>query len=109
MSDIFSLDPAPTFVVPVELPVPGKASVAVNFRFRHFDQDAYLAMLEESRQQKESAADFLARFVDGWEGENINAPFSAEALQKLCKKYPKAPARIFSAFEAELVGALEKN
>lgn len=106
---MFTIDPNPTFVLPVDLPVPGKPPVAVKFRFRHMDNEAYWAMLEESRQKKEPAAEFLARFVDGWEGENINAPFSAEALNKLVKNYPKSAKAIFAAFEHELIGALEKN
>lgn len=106
---MFTIDPNPTFVLPVPLPVPGGAPVLVRFRFRHMDNDAYWAMLTESREKKESAADFLARFVDGWEGENINAPFSLEALAKLVTNYPKSAKAIFAAFEAELIGALEKN
>ncbi len=106
---MFTIEPNPTFVVPVSLPVPGKPAVVVPFRFRHMDNDAYWAMLAESREKKEAAPEFLARFVDGWEGENINAPFSAEALGKLVRNYPKSAKAIFSAFEAELIGALEKN
>ncbi len=109
MSEIFRIEPAPTFVHPVALPVPGGLPVTVRFRFRHMDGDAFFAMLAESREQKEPADAFLLRFVDGWEGENINAPFSAEALGKLVKNYPKAAKAIFAAFEAELVGVLEKN
>jgi len=109
MSEIFRIDPAPTFIFPVALPVPGGVPVVVRFRFRHMDSEAFFKMLEESREAKEPAAEFLLRFVDGWEGENINASFSAEALGKLVKNYPKAAKAIFGAFEAELVGALEKN
>lgn len=109
MSEIFTIEPNPTFVVPVKLPVPGKPPVPVKFRFRHMDEDAYKAMLKESREAGESGATFLARFVDGWEGENISTPFSIEALEKLVKNYPKAGPEIFRTFEAELVGALGKN
>lgn len=109
MSQLFTIDPNPTFVAPVALPIPGGVPVEVKFRFRHMDSDAFYNMLNESRAKSESAADFLGRFVDGWEGENINAPFSAEALAKLAKNYPKVPKAIFRAFEAELIGALEKN
>lgn len=106
---MFNIDPHPTFVVPVPLPVPGSAPVPVKFRFRHMSNDEYWAMLTESRAKGENAVDFLARFVDGWEGENINAPFSLEALGKLVNNYPKAAGAIFKGFEAELIGALEKN
>jgi hypothetical protein len=107
--DIFEIDPNPTFPAPVSLPRPGKTPVEVIFRFRHMDNDAYWAMLTESRAKKEAAPAFLARFVDGWEGENINAPFSLETLGKLVKNYPKSAKVIFATFEAELIGALEKN
>lgn len=106
---MFNIDPTPTFVTPVALPVPGGAPVLVNFRFRHMDNDAFWAMLADSKAKKEPAVEFLARFVDGWEGESINAPFSLEALGKLVKNYPKAAKVIFATFEAELIGALEKN
>lgn len=106
---MFTLDPNPTFTIPVPLPVPGKEPVKVQFRFRHMSNEAYWQMLTESRAKGESAVDFLARFVDGWEGENINAPFSLEALGKLVGNYPKAAGAVFKAFEAELIGALEKN
>ena len=106
---MFTIDHNPTFTVVVMLPVPGAAPVPVRFRFRHMDGEAYLAMLAESAEKKEASAPFLARFVDGWEGENINAPYSLEALTKLVKNYPKASKAIFSAFEAELFGTLEKN
>lgn len=109
MTSIFTIDPNPTFVIPVPLPVPGGSPVAVNFRFRHMSVDEYRQMLDESRALNEPAPVFLARFVDGWEGEKINAPFSAEALGKLVMNYPKAAKAIFGAFEAELIGALEKN
>lgn len=108
-NDIFFIDPNPTFLLPVPLPVPGGVAVVVKFRFRHMDTDAFYAMLKESGELAEPAAAFLARFVDGWEGEQINAPFSLEALGKLVKNYPKAAKAIFKAFEAELIGALEKN
>lgn len=106
---MFSIDPNPTFTAPVDLPVPGKPPVTVMFRFRHKDNEAYWAMLTESRAKGESAVEFLARFVDGWEGENINAPYSQETLGKLVSNYPKAAGAIFKAYEAELIGALAKN
>jgi len=106
---LFQLEPNPTFVTSVALPVPGAAPVVVPFRFRHMDTDAFYEMLNESRAKGEPAAEFLGRFVDGWEGENINAPFSQEALTRLTKNYPKAAKVIFRTFEAELIGALEKN
>lgn len=109
MSQLFTIEPNPTFVFPVPLPVPGGPPVEVKFRFRHMDTDAFYDMLNESRAKGEPAAEFLSRFVDGWEGEQINAAFSAEALGKLVKNYPKAAKAIFGAFEAELIGALEKN
>jgi len=107
--DIFSLDPSPTFVAPVTLPVPGGAEVVVKFRFRHKDEAEFYDMLAESRAQKENFGKFLARFVDGWEGDNINAPFSLEALAKLCRNYPRAAQAIFRVYEAELIGAVRKN
>jgi len=107
--DIFQIEPNPTFVVPVALPVPGGAPVVVRFRFRHMDSDAFFEMLKASREAGEATDVFLLRFVDGWEGENINAPFSAEALTKLVKNYPRSGKAIFAAFEGELIGALEKN
>lgn len=106
---MFNIEPNPVFVADVPLPVPGSAPVVVKFRFRHMGNDAYWAMLTESRAKGEGAVDFLTRFVDGWEGENINAPFSLEALGRLVNNYPKAAGAIFKAFEAELIGALEKN
>lgn len=109
MSELFTIDPNPTFTLPVPLPVPGKSAVAVTFRFRHMDREAFFAMLTESREKQESTADFLARFVDGWEGESINAPYSKEALDKLTRNYPKAGTAIFNAFEGELIGVLGKN
>lgn len=109
MTNLFQIEPNPTFLFPVPLPVPGGVPVEVMFRFRHMDTDAFYDMLNESRAKGESAAEFLARFIDGWEGEQINAPFSLEALGKLVKNYPKAAKAIFKAFEAELIGALEKN
>ena len=107
--NLFQIEPNPVFVCPVALPVPGGVPVEVNFRFRHMDTDAFYDMLNESRAKGEPAVDFLARFVDGWEGEQINAPFSLEALGKLVKNYPKSAKAIFRAFESELIGALEKN
>lgn len=106
---MFTIDPKPTFCLGVGLPVPGAVPVVVVFRFRHLDSEAFFAMLAESREKAESAADFLARFVDGWEGETINAAFSLEALARLVKNYPKAAKAIFAAYEGELIGALGKN
>lgn len=106
---MFSLEPNPTFTAPVDLPVPGKPPVKVMFRFRHMPNDVYWAMISESKAKNESAVDFLARFVDGWEGENINAPFSLESLGKLVNNYPKAAGVIFKVYDSELIGALGKN
>ena len=107
--DIFNIDPNPTFTAPVSLPVPGGSPVVVDFRFRHMDSDAFYAMLVESREKKESSVDFLARFVDGWEGDKINAAFSMESLARLVKNYPRTAMAIFRVYESELVGAMGKN
>lgn len=54
MNDLFTIDPNPTFTLPVPLPVPGRSPVAVTFRFRHMDREAFFAMLEESREDRKS-------------------------------------------------------
>ena len=107
--DIFELDPNATFVAPVALPRPGLTPVVVDFRFRHKDEEAFYAMLRDSKEKQEDSATFLARFVDGWEGDKINAAFSLDALAKLVRNYPLAAKAIFLAYQTELVGAPAKN
>ena len=100
------LDANPTFEVKgVVIRRPGKEALPIDVTFRFFEVQAYLAMAREMAEKP--LVDLLQKLVAGW--GKVAEPFSEEALDKLCRTYPKAARTLLRAFEKELYEIEEKN
>lgn len=93
----FKLDPNPTFVAKVALPLHGGGSVEVGFTFRHKTADALEAFLRTVGER--TVVDSLLEVVAGWELED---ELSAENIQRLVQNYQGAGRAISAAYVAEL-------
>lgn len=104
---MLTLDPKPTFKATVDIPRPGDSAVPVTFVFKHKTLKDYFSEVAESKEKAESILPFMERFVDSWEGQNINEPYSPKALEKLMTNYPRAGRAIFNKYREELLGDVE--
>lgn len=96
------LEPNPTFVAKVGIPVPGEDKrVQVRFTFAHMSKEQFEGFKPEDG---ETDAATLLRFVKGWHTDDVDEPFSEDALRKLCNAYPGAAYAISSGYAAELHG-----
>lgn len=103
---MFKINPNPTFTAKVPLSIPGEAKPAmVDVEFKHLSKKAIKAFFENL--EGKSDAESLGEIIVGWKG--IDAPFSAETLEKLLDNYPAAGRELFDAFRVELMEARAKN
>lgn len=106
---MFSINPNPTFAAEVAIPVAGGGTEKLNLLFKHKRRDdvrEFFARASEGADG-ESDADVLLEIVEGW--EDVDAPFSREALDQLVQNYPAAPRAIFDTYLAELTGQRRGN
>lgn len=93
----FKLDPAPTFKAKVSIPVPGGASVPVEFEFKHYPKDEYVELF--SAENPLPDVELIEKICVGWE---LDDPFNKESIEKLRQNYQAAPGAIVSAFIREI-------
>ena len=98
---MFKLQPNPTFRAKVAIPVPGEASVKVEFEFRHKPKDDLLGYLQATagREDLDVLLDVVVRW---WE---VDEDFSREALGKLLQNYPGSGPAIIGTYAKELADA----
>lgn len=102
---MFKLDPKPTFIVPVEIHVPGEGKGRINAEFLFLDRDTraeYVAGLKDK-----SNLDALFEIMVGW--SEVDSPFTRDTLKKLLDTYSTSATALFDAFFNELSGAPVKN
>lgn len=95
---MLKLQPNPTFIADVSIPVPGADDVVVQFVFKYKDLGElkdYVARLTTMED-----ADAILEITEGWQG--IDAPFTANTVQVLVLKYAGVGARIYRAYYNEL-------
>jgi hypothetical protein len=115
---MFKLNPGATFAHTLPIPVPGGNLVDIKLIFRRMPRAEALAYFhppsadasaggQPATQEPRSDLDFVSGLISGW--EEVDAPFSREALAELLENYPQAAKRIADAYMPALWGAIEKN
>lgn len=103
---MFKLQPKPTFVCKVPVPVAGEERPAeVKFEFNHFNREKlteYLASLPGRED-----IDSLSEIVVGW--KDVDADFSDENFKTFLSNYPGAALCIVKKYVSESLEAKTKN
>lgn len=98
------LNPDPTFSAEVEIPVPGKAPVAVSFTFKHRTRDELDEFLKRAVDLRDAA--LIMEVASGWE---LADAFTVENVTALVQNYIASPGAVFEKYLTELTKAREKN
>lgn len=104
---MFNLNPSPTFVAPVEIAIPGKPSAKLKIIFKHKTKAEAAAFFTEAARSEEKESVQLLGIVAGW--EDVDSPFSVEALELLLQNYHNAAQAIFQSYMDELTQARKGN
>ena len=93
-----SLTPPPTFTMSVAIPVPaGTANVGLTFKYR--DRPALGKFAELLKKMPDEKA--IAAVCEGWD---LDDPFNAKSIKRLCDAYPGAGYAIVQAYLRALLG-----
>jgi len=98
MSDVYEIDLAPRYTLPVQLTVPGRAEpMSVPMVFQHLGTKAFNAWIASGERFKDQGGDaaFLAVVLVDW---RWSRPFSVQALDELLDAYQHAGDEIFSTY-----------
>ncbi|WP_454056033.1 phage tail assembly chaperone [Cupriavidus sp. Marseille-Q8015] len=113
---MFKVNPNPTFAVAVQIAVPGRPAEALKLVFRHKPRadvksfcDRVVAASRESGvvDSGKRDAELLQEIVAGW--EDVDEPFSIDALARLLENYHTASQAIFDAYTEALTTARRGN
>ena len=96
---MLKLKPDPTFVTAVTIPAP-TGDIAIKVEYKHMTRDAYKKFIDEEAAKSRSDEDAIMDIACGW--QEVDAPFSREAVNELCQQYHAAPRAIVEAFIREL-------
>lgn len=99
-----TLNPAPTFSAEVQIPVPGKDSIAVSFTFKHRTRDELDEFLKRAVDLRD--AGLIMEVATGWE---LADAFTVENVTTLVQNYMASPAVVFDKYLTELTKARAKN
>lgn len=103
---MFKLQPNPTFVCKVPIPVAGEERpVDVKFEFNHFNREKLKEFLASLPGRED--IDSLSEIVVGW--RDVDTDFSDESFKKLLSNYPGAALCIVQKFVSESLEAKTKN
>jgi len=109
---MFKIIPNPTFPATVAIAVPGKQPEKLKLTFRHMTReqlrDFFDRIAREAAEAIEGDRDdtvtrerkALEEIVAGW--EDVDQPFSGEALEALIRNYHGAATAILDAYTGEL-------
>lgn len=104
---MFQIDPNPTFTADADIPVAGGGTSKLTLVFKHKTKDEAREYFSRTSTDGEDDVGALLEIVEGW--EDVDAPFSREALDRVLQNYPGAPRAIFGAYLAELMGQRRGN
>lgn len=115
---MFKINPDPTFVAPVVIPVHGGEPQSLPFVFSHMNAEElenFYKFLESANKKRprtvrgglEQDADVLLKFTKGW--QEADEEFSKSALISLISNYKGAAKAILSKWESEMHQAAVKN
>ena len=68
---MFKLEVDPEFTATVEIPVPGKPSERVKFKFRHKTLDEFETLMDGVSKKESTPQDVVRQFVAGWEAPSV--------------------------------------
>lgn len=98
---MLKLQPAPTFLAKVSIPVPGQEKPAViGCTFAHMTRDQYQEFAFGQSAQDRSDVDTLMVILRDW--SEIDAPFNRENVAALVDQYHRAAHSIAEAFAQAL-------
>lgn len=95
---------APTFKATVQIPVPGRKSVPVEFTYKGRSRDEFREYLDAIANAAD--VDALMETITGWELED---EFSRENVERLVQSHPASPLAIIEKYIAEVTGARRGN
>lgn len=109
---MFKLNPAPEFIAPVLLSVPGMPEpLQISVTWRYKNATALLAWRKSAAGKTDVA--FLHEVIVGWSGvqaaDGTEEPYSLTALGTLHDNYPNALQELYNAYLAELQESKTKN
>ncbi|ANA72987.1 hypothetical protein IPC367_27480 [Pseudomonas aeruginosa] len=96
----FSLDPKPTFIAPVPIPLHGGGSVEVKFTFKHMPKDDLDAFLKGVGELSDREA--IMAVAAGWE---LDDAFNDENVQRLLQNYLGAGPAVVRVYMEQITQA----
>lgn len=99
MATKFKLDPNPTFKAKVSIPVPGGKAEPVEFTFKHFTRDEYVALFTGEDGEAKTDHKLLTEILSGWD---LDDEFSGVNIERLLQNYHGAARAIVQVFADQL-------
>ncbi len=104
---MFKVNPEPTFPGAAVIAAPGGGEATLKLVFRHKTREAAQAYFERAAKGEEPEVVLMLEIVAGW--EDVDMPFSAEALGQVLQNYHGAPKAIYEAYATALHGGRRGN
>lgn len=98
-----TLNPNPTFIAPVQIPMPGAESAEVVFTFKYKTKSEFKKWLDELGANEVEAVQSV---ISGWD---LSDAFTSESIKQLSEMYMGALAAIVETYMRELTGNKLKN
>jgi hypothetical protein len=94
---------APTFKATAKIPAPEGKTLAIEFVFRHRTKEELERWSTGDEAKNRSEVDTILGMAEGW--TNVEEPFNAEELTKLCQSFHAAGRTIATTYMEELMQA----
>lgn len=104
---LFTLDPAPTFTVPVRLTAPGGVERELHVTYRHMPKSRAKVWREETALRPEAEEpDILLEVMADWSASEM---LTRESLVRLLDNHYRAGEELYLAYLSGLAGARQGN
>lgn len=100
MANKITLNPAPTFKLAVEIPVPGADFASVEFVFKHRTKTQLEEMFAKNKAAE--AVDQVSEVMEMVVGWEFSEDFNRENVARLLDNYPGSALAILLAYSGEL-------
>lgn len=105
---LFRLQPYPTFMAAVKIPLPGGDPIEIEIEFRHKTRDERVDFMKRAADATpENEVDLFMEMVAGWKG--VDTEFSREAVELLMQNYEGAVPAILAEFNMAHIRGRRKN